>query len=138
LHNWSAMESVMDLSELEFAGTIWELINRGRVAPLIAYIRSDKALRPEDRGYLADYLEGKLKRKRGRPIGGLESQKIKFLAGLVRAAKAQLRERGERYRIHNKTIDLVLDVYSVSGKPPVDREKLENYLRRSQRKPRKK
>jgi hypothetical protein len=64
--------------------------------------------------------------------------KIRFLAGLVRAAKAQLREREERYRIHNKTIDLVLDAYSVSGKPPVDREKLENYLRRSQRKPRKK
>jgi hypothetical protein len=40
------MELVMDLSALEFAGTIWELINRGRIAPLIAYIRSDKALRP--------------------------------------------------------------------------------------------
>jgi len=78
----------MDLSELEFAGTIWELINRGRDAPLIAYIRSDKVLRPQDRGYLADYLEGKLKRKRGRPIGGLESQKIRFLAGQVRAFKA--------------------------------------------------
>jgi hypothetical protein len=84
----------MDLSELEFAGTIWELINRGRIAPLIAYIRSDKALRPEDRGDLADYLEGKLKRKRGRPRGGLESQRIRFLAGQVRAYKAHCESTG--------------------------------------------
>ena len=128
----------MDLSELEFAGTLWELINKGRKAALIVYLRSDKPLRPRDREYLADYLEGKVKRKRGRPRGGVESQKIRFLAGQVRAVKARLREQGEPYRIHNKAVDLVLDVYSVAGEPPVDREKLENYLRRSHRKPRKK
>ena len=123
----------MDLSELEFDGTLWEWIHEGRRAPLIAYVRSDKPLRPRDREHLADYLEGKVKRKRGRPPGGMESREIRFLAGAVRAVKAELRERGERYRIHNTAIDRVLATY-----PVIDREKLENHLRRSQQKSRKK
>ena len=123
----------MNLCELEFDGTLWELIHKGRKAPLIAYIRSDKPLRPCDRGHLADYLEGKGKRKRGRPLGGMESRQIRFLAGAVRAVKAELRERGERYRIHSKAIDHVVAAY-----PVIDREKLENHLRRSQQKYRKK
>jgi hypothetical protein len=125
----------MDLSELEFAGTLWELIHKGRTAPLIAYVRSDKTLRPRDREHLADYLEGKDKRKRGRPLGGMESRQIRFLAGAVRAVKAELRERGERYRIHSKAIDHVLAAYPDG---PIGRETLENHLRRSQRKSRKK
>ena len=114
----------MDLSELEFDGTLWEWIHKGHKAPLIAYVRSDKPLRPRDREYLADYLDGKVKRKRGRPLGGMESQQIRFLAGLVRAVKAKLRERGERYRIHNKAVDHVLAAYPVpdrsrkTRKPP--------------------
>jgi hypothetical protein len=125
----------MDLCELEFAGTLWELIHKGQKAPLTAYLRSNKPLRPRDREHLADYLEGRVKRKRGRPLGGIESRQIRFLAGLVRAAKAELRERGERYGIHNKAVDRVLAAYPNS---PIDREKLENHLRRSQRKSRKK
>lgn len=121
----------MDLSELEFDTTVWELTRQGRTAPLIAYIGSDKPLRPRDREYLADYLEGKVKRKRGRPPGGTESWQIRFVAGLVRAFKAEWRKRGERYPIH-KAVDHVLAAY-----PFIDREKLENHLRRSQRKSRK-
>jgi hypothetical protein len=123
----------MDLSKLEFVGALWEWIHKGRKAPLIAYIRSDKPLHPRDREYLADYLDGKVKRKRGRPLGGTESREIRFLAGLVRAIKAEWRARGERYRIHNKAVDYVLAAY-----PVIDREKLENHLHRSQRKSRKK
>ena len=123
----------MDLSELEFDGTLWEWIHKGRTAPLIAYVRSDKPLRPRDREYLADYLKGKVKRKRGRPLGGMESRQIRFVAGLVRAVKAEWRERGESYGIHNKAVDHALAAY-----PVIDREKLENHLRRSQRKSRKK
>src|SRR4029453_2113507 len=55
----------MDLSKLEFAGTVWELINKGRLCPLIAYLRSDKPLAPSDRDSLADLLQGKLKRRIG-------------------------------------------------------------------------
>jgi hypothetical protein len=134
----SAMEPVMDVAKLEFDGTIWEFINRGRIEPLIAYIRSDKPLLPSDREYLADLLQGKLKRRRGRPVGGVDAQKMRFLALLVRHVKAEMRQRGERYRIHEKAVDHVLGLYSYNGNPPVGREKLENYLRRSQRKPRKK
>ena len=125
----------MNLCELEFDGTLWELIHKGREAPLIAYVRSDKPLRPRDREHLADYLEGKDKRKRGRPLGGMESRQIRFLAGAVRAVKAELRERGERYRIHSKAIDHVLAAYPDG---PIGRETLENHLRRSQRNSRKK
>ena len=128
----------IDLSKLEFAGTVWEYINKGREWPLIAYLRSDKPLLPSDRECLADLLQGKLKRRRGRPKGGLDAQKMRFLALLVRDVKGEMRQRGERYRIHEKAVDYVLGLYTYNGKPPVGREKLENYLRRSQRKPRKK
>jgi hypothetical protein len=116
----------MDLSKLEFAGTVWELINKGRLCPLIAYLRSDKPLAPSDRDSLADLLQGKLKRRIGRPKGGLDAQKVRFLALLVRDVKSDMRQRGERYRIHDKAIDHVLSLYTYNGKPPVGREKLEN------------
>jgi len=124
----------MDLSELEFEGTLWEFIYKGRKEPLIAFLRSDKPLRPSDRAHLADCLEGKVKRKRGRPSGGVASRQIRFLAGRVRALKAEWRAQGERYRIHDKAVDTVLEAYPGL----VDRETLENHLRRSQRKSRKK
>ena len=127
----------MDLAELEFDGTLWELIHNGRKAPLVAYVRSDKPLGPTDRQHLADLLEGKLKRKRGRPRGGVETQRIRFLAAFVRDLKAELRQQGQRYGIHDKAIDRVLDTFSNAEQRPSDREKLENYLRRSRRKSRK-
>jgi len=128
----------MDLSKLEFAGTVWEFVNKGRKGPLIAYLRSDKPLGPSDREYLADLLQGKLKRRRGRPKGGLDTQNMRFLASLVRHVKSEMRQRGERYRIHDEAVDLVLGLYTYNGKPPVEREKFENYLRRSRQKSRKK
>ena len=128
----------MDLSKLKFAGTVWEFINKGRMEPLIAYLRSDKPLEPSDREYLADLLQGKLKRPRGRPKGGLDAQNMRFLASLVRHVKSEMRQRGERYRIHGKAVDYVLGLYTYNGKPTVEREKFENYLRRSREKSRKK
>ena len=51
----------MDLCELELDGMRSELIHKGQKASLIAYLRSNKPLRPPDREHLADYLEGKKK-----------------------------------------------------------------------------
>lgn len=123
----------MDLTELEFAGTLWELSHKGRNAPLIAYLRSDKPLRPRDRDHLADYLEGKLKRKRGRPPGGKSLLNLRNVAVMVDLYKAKLRESGERSRIHDLAVDSALEFHVAHGHEAPDREALENYLRRSKR-----
>lgn len=58
---------MVDLSELEAANAIWEAAVLGRQQKLLAYLRSDRPLAAMDRAYLADYQEGKIKRKQGRP-----------------------------------------------------------------------
>ena len=103
----------MDLSELVFHGTLWEWIHEGRRAPLIAYVRSDKPLRPRDANTWPTIWKAKLNVKEGAHPVEWNHGRFWFLAGAVRAVKAELRERGERYRIHNTAIDRVLATYPV-------------------------
>jgi hypothetical protein len=123
----------MDLAELEFDGTLWEAIHRGRTSRLIEYIRSDKPLRPRDRDHLADYLEGKLKRKKGRPPGGKNVLNLRNVAVLVEFYKTKLRESGMRSGIHDLAVDSALEFHVARGQEAPDRQALENYLRRSKR-----
>ena len=84
----------MDLSELEFEGTLWEFIYKGRKEPLIAFLRSDKPLRPSDRAHLADCLEGKVKRKRGAQEVAWHRGKFGFLRGALGPSKPNGARKG--------------------------------------------
>jgi hypothetical protein len=127
---------MVDLSELEAANAIWEAAVLGREQKLLAYLRSDRPLTAMNRAYLADYREGKIKRKQGRPRDVARSFCMTQLAFLVQQRKAELRDGGRHYRIHDEAVDYALKLYSAAGYPDVSRETLENYLKRS--KPRKK
>lgn len=127
------MDTMVDLSMLDATNAIWEAAKFGRKQKLIAYLRSNRPLTASDRAYLADYLEGKIDRRRGRPRDHARAFCLMQLALLVEQNKAKLRRRGERYRIHDKAVDQALKRYSASGYPVVSRETLENYLRRSKR-----
>lgn len=105
----------------------------GRKQKLLAYLRSDGPLTTSDRKYLADYLEGKIKRRKGRPRNYGRAFCLDLLALLVKQEKTELRTRGNRYRIHDKAVDCALKLYSSLDYPAVSRETLENHLRRSKR-----
>jgi hypothetical protein len=119
-----------DLADLEFPGLVVEAA-RGRKEPLIAYLRSHKPLRPVDHDFLADFIAGKMNRKRGRPKGGPNARNLRNVAVLVELIKRELRKRGRHKGIHNEAIDLAMLWHTSRGHPPVGREQLENYLRRS-------
>jgi hypothetical protein len=124
---------VVDLAKLEAVNAIWVAAKTGHRKKLLAYLRSNKPLTPRDRAYLADYLEGKIKRTKGRPRDLEGAFNLRALASLVHERKTELRDAGERYRIHDKAVDHALKIYNAWGYPVVAREKLENYLRRSKR-----
>jgi len=122
---------VVDLAELEVAGAIWEAAKYDRKDKLLAYLRSNRPLTAIDRQYLADYLEGKLKRKKGRPRGGRAALNVRNVAVMVDYYKAKFREAGKRYQIHETAVDLALEYHVGHGHQAPARQTLENYLRRS-------
>jgi hypothetical protein len=124
---------VVDLAKLEAMNAIWVAAKTGRKEKLLAYLRSNKPLTARDRAYLADYLEGKFKRKKGRPPGGDAARNLRNVAALVDYIKAMLRESGKRYRIHDLAVDYALNHHVAHGHRAPTREALENYLRRSKR-----
>ena len=124
---------MVDLAKFEAMNAIWLAAETGSKEKLLAYLRANKPLTARDRAYLADYLEGKLKRKKGRPRDLVRASYIRELASLVHEKKTELREAGKRYRIHDKAVDDALKIYNSWGYPVVARETLENHLRRSKR-----
>ena len=124
---------MVDLAELEVVGAIWEAAKYDRKDRLLAYLRSNRPLTAIDRQCLADYLEGKLNRKKGRPRGGRSALNVRNVAVMVDHYKAKLREAGKRYQIHKTAVDLALEYHVAHGHQAPARETLENYLRRSKR-----
>ena len=124
---------MVDLSELEATNAIWEAATFGRKQKLLDYLRSDRPLTAMNREYLADFLEGKIKRKKGRPRDLTRAFYLGQLVFLVEQRKTELRNAGVRYRFHDNAVDDALKLYNSAGYPSVSREALENRLRRSKR-----
>ena len=126
-------DPVVDLAELDAVSAIWDAAKYGRKDGLLAYLRSNRLLTATDREYLADYLEGKLNRKKGRPRGGRAALNVRNVAVMVDLCKAKFREAGKRNRVHEMAVDLALEYHVAHGHKAAARETLENYLRRSKR-----
>jgi hypothetical protein len=126
-------DAVVDLAELEAVSAIWEAAKYGRKDRLLAYLRSNRPLTATDREYLADYLEGKLNRKKGRPRGGKAALNVRNVAVMVDFYRAKFREAGKHYRIHDIAVENALKYHVAHGHKVPKRETLENYLRRSKR-----
>ena len=113
---------MVDLAKLEAMNAIWVAAKTGRREKLLAYLRTNKPLTARDRAYLADYLEGKFKRKKGRPPGGDAARNLRNVAVMVDVFKAMLRESGKRYRIHNLAVDYALNHHVAHGHRAPTRE----------------
>ena len=124
---------MVDLAELEVVGAIWEAAKYDRKDRLLAYLRSNRPLTAIDRQCLADYMEGKLDRKKGRPRGGRAALNLRNVEVLVDYCKAKFREAGKHYQIHETAVDLALEYHVAHGHQAPTRQALENYLRRSKR-----
>jgi hypothetical protein len=104
---------------------------------LAAYVR-EHTLTTVQRNKLADYIEGKLKKKNGRPSKKLDGyhyddNEIRYCDGPlnmqlaaidVESLKIEWREAGRRYRITRPAIEQVAEQYEI------DADKLENFIRR--------
>jgi hypothetical protein len=90
---------------------------KGDKSLLIMLLRSYRELGRNDRDCIADYLEGRFNRKRGRPRGiVLTEQRLKRMraAAVVRIAKQSLKENKERYS-HEKIVDRTVEMLSERG-----------------------
>lgn len=90
-----------DLADWDFQAAIYDAAFLGRTEGLAALLRSDRVLSPEDRAFLADYVEGRLKRPKGRPAGARAWQ-IKPTKVAASYAERYLRVWRQRYGVRRK------------------------------------
>jgi hypothetical protein len=125
----------------ELDGAVWLAAYERDKQPLLNLLRSDYPLSREEKEYLADFIEGKLKRRRGRPgwratdeLDDPISAAVMRAAFFVRRFKAVGRENGRsRSGIHEWAINETMELMKKRGFLLPPRERLENYLRRSSR-----
>jgi hypothetical protein len=94
---------------------------------LAVILRSSRTLTPDERALIADYLEGKIKRSRGRPKG--TNPRVMVGAADVYRLKHWARANGKRHdpgftSLHNQIVEFVAE------RRGLDQRTLENYLRR--------
>jgi hypothetical protein len=128
--------NVLDLSEFDLGyADIQTAINLSKFfqnpAHLIAVIRLDLPIRPQDRKLLADFMQHhmRIKNPRGRSAFSRlknpgKSANVKAAAHGVRHAKAELRRKGRRYRADDV-------VAAFAEKKGIEFETLNNRVRRS-------
>jgi hypothetical protein len=101
---------------------------------LARFVCDHETLTVAEKRKLADFIEGKLDRKRGRPPTKIwqKGNPLKQVAAFeVEELKAELRKNGLRYGIHQPVTELVASKHGFTT------DELLNYQRRSKR-PRKK
>jgi hypothetical protein len=111
----------------------------GDAAPLSAYL-AERGIRPAALEYLVECIIGK---KRGRPRT-VAVQLLINQAEMLKKFKKALRASGIRHRVHEEAMRGLESFYDSQrhsaskfglafGFPPVDRDKLENFMRRSKK-----
>jgi hypothetical protein len=118
---------------LKFLGAVWAASDDGNMERLLEYLRADGPLSAEDKSYLADYLDGKLKRSVGGqkkprfvPKGG--SLELYGAAHDVQRLKNVWRKRyGRRNPLQAEAIEMAAKRWGVSEGT------LANYIRRAQK-----
>ena len=137
--------AMVDLAKFTFQDAVWLAGHQGDKQQLLDMLRSDFPLSADDKKYLADFIEGKLKRPRGRPplVRATDELRNPDLAAVKRAAfyverlKHDARKEGRSSSgIHEWAVDQTMEFLKKLGLRRPSRQRLENYLRRS-KKPRK-
>jgi hypothetical protein len=129
-----------DLANLLFIGAVFEAGRHRDKRLLVELLRSDHPLTAEDKRYLADFLDGKIRPRRGRPRAqfGDAADDLDRAVHWVRFIKKKMRQHGRAYRIHDEAISLALELLQENGFDVPEEEKLRTALRRPLKRPRKK
>jgi hypothetical protein len=132
---------MVDLAEFEF----WDALQRAGLdkeyGPLIRLLRSNHALSAKDKCGLADLLDGKIRRPRGRrfwratdALTRRDEAAVRYAAQLIKWIKKAEKEEGKPTRgRHERATQQALDYMTENGLRIPNRESLENYIRRSKR-----
>jgi hypothetical protein len=130
-----------DLAKLAFQNAVWVAGHLGDKRRLLALLRADYRLTAKDKQYLADFIEGKVKRPAHRPrrvatdaLHDPEWAAVIHAAFLVEQLKRGARKEGRgRSGIREWAVDQAMDLLEKQGSRRPARERLENYLRRSKK-----
>jgi hypothetical protein len=109
-----------------------EAIRYGNTGPLLEYLRSDLSLSGEDRELLADYIEGKWKRGRGRPRERNQTM-IMIAGGEAKRLKKQLKAEGRWRGVEETAIQQACADLKDHGFPVPDEESVRYFVKRSSR-----
>ena len=98
------------IRDAEFSNAVWAAAN-GHPAPLSEWLRSDRPLGPGEREFLAELIEGELKRPRGKPaFGAGHTRVVEAVAHyreLIAAGELQKRALGaaaDRAKVNESTV----------------------------------
>jgi hypothetical protein len=125
---------VVDLAQFSFISAVQLAGEYRDYSDLLELLRANHPLTAQDKAALADLLEGKIKRRPGRPSPGLTDPKKNaldsavFMVGLVREDG---REKGKPIR-EDDAVKIVLDFMKKRGNRIIpNRESVLTRLRRS-------
>jgi len=123
-----------------FQGEVWYWREYGWVGGIAAFLRSERPLSPDDREWLARFVEGKVRLPRGRPPGFNKQdtplqRALAIAAFYVKESISKWTAAGEKRRgLTAKAIEAAAAEWCPSGMEPVDfQEKLATFLARSTR-----
>lgn len=123
-----------------FPGAFRHWREYGKVDLIAAFLRSERPLSPDDREWLAGFVEGKIRLPRGRPPGFKDQytplQRALALAAFdVKESISKWTAAGEQRRgLNAKAIEAAAVEWCPSGMEPVDfQEKLTTFVARSTR-----
>jgi hypothetical protein len=130
---------MVDFSEFEFLDALRTAALDNEYGPLIRLLRGDRPLSAKDKTSLADLLEGKMKRPRGRRSWRATDELTRPGEAAVRRAawfiewfkKADKEEGTPMKDRHKRAVQQALDYMVKKGLRTPKQESLENYLRRS-------
>jgi hypothetical protein len=115
----------MKMSDIVFLSAIDAAV-AGEPERLAQYVREHHELTVAQSQKLADFIDGKLKRKKGRPSKIQRPNMLMQCAAWdVEELKAEWRKTGRRYRIHRPALEAVAARWEITP------DKLENFIRRS-------
>ncbi len=130
---------MVDFAEFEFFDAVQTAGLDNEYGPLIRLLRANRPLSAKDKCRLADLLEGKIKRPRGRRSWRATDELTRPGEAAVRRAawfiewfKKADKEEGTPMRgRHERAVQQALDYMAKKGLRTPNQESLENYLRRS-------
>ena len=124
----------VDVASLNFVAAVVEAGQRGDYSDLIKLLDDDYPLTAEDKRCLADLFRGKIRPKLGRPrIREGAARDLDRAVVRVKYIKHLMRQRGQRYRIHDQAIGLAREWLERDGFPAPSPQSIGNALRRSRR-----